>query len=72
MDIDITPINDSLRKIGKPAAKAPAAPAKSNPNASALKARIRALKDKVAALEAELRRVNGTERRLVRMVTRLP
>jgi len=37
--MNIADINNNLENIGKPAAKAPAAPANSNPNASALKVR---------------------------------
>jgi hypothetical protein len=64
--------NDKLIQINQqlhdkcPAAK-PAAPA-STPNTAVLKARIKALKDKLSALEAELRRVGGKESRLVRMI----
>jgi hypothetical protein len=64
--MNIADINNNLKNIRKPAAKA-AHPA-NTPNASALKARIQALKDKLITLEAELQRVSGTESRLVRMV----
>jgi hypothetical protein len=63
--MDLSRLNDTIR-TKKPSTK-PAAPA---PDVAALRARIRALKDMLAKLEADLRQIGRTERKLVRMVTR--